>query len=324
MAGLPNSTYTEIATTTLAHYQQELADNISNHNALLSKLKSKGNAEPVGGGTEILENLMYDTNSTVKWYSGLETLDITANETLTSAQFAWKELNANVVISGLDKARNSGTRESVFNLVKSRIRVCEISLQNEVGNAIFFSNTENAGKSIGGLQFLIADLPTSGSIGNIDCGAQPWWANQYYDFSTEGVAASEVTIQNAMNRTYIAATRGRDKPDMIVGGTTYFRYYLSSLQANQRFMKDSDAGAGFANLTFWGGMANVFFDPAEQSGTRMYFLCTDYIHFRPHSDYNFVTLDDKVSTNQDATIIPMYWKGNMTLSNRARQGIVCA
>lgn len=319
-----NAAYNEITSTTLAHYQRDLADNITTHNAALAKMKAKGNAEPVGGGTEILENLMYAANSTVKWYSGLETLDITQNETITSAQFAWKELNANVVISGLDKARNSGTRESVFNLVKSRIRVAEISLQNEVSLALFYSNTEKAGKAIGGFQFLIADLPTSGIVGGIDTGAETWWANQYYDFSTLAITASEVTIQTAMNQVYIATTRGRDRVDMIMSGTTYFRYYLASLQANQRFMKDDSAGAGFANLTFWGGMSSVFFDPAETSGTRMYFLNTDYIHFRPHSDYNFVTLDDKAPTNQDATIVPLYWKGNMTLSNRARQGVVCA
>ena len=51
---------------------------------------------------------------------------------------------------------------------------------------------------------------------------------------------------------------------------------------------------------------------------------TSYIHYRPHSDYNFVTLDDKVSVNQDATVVPMYWKGNMTLSNAILQSVVCA
>ncbi len=233
-------------------------------------------------------------------------------------------MNANVVMSGLDKAKNSGTKESVFNLAKSRIRVAEITLQNSVAAALFYSSTENSGKSIGGLQFLIADLPTSGTVGGIDRAANTWWRNQYYDFSTQAVTASSTTIQNALNTVYINATRGRDKPDMIVGGTTYFQYYLASLQANQRFMKDETAGAGFASLTFWGGMADVFFDPNETTGTRLYLLNTDYLHFRPHTDWNFVTLDDKVSVNQDATVIPLYFKGNMTLSNAARQGVVCA
>ncbi len=249
---------------------------------------------------------------------------MSTSDVLTSASFDWKELNANVVMSGLDKAMNSGTKESVFNLAKSRIMVAEKTLQNTVAASLFYSSTENSGKSIGGLQFLVADLPTSGTIGGISRSSNTWWRNQYYDFSTNSVTASSTTIQNALNTVYINCTRGRDKPDMIVGGTTYFQYYLASLQANQRFMKDDSAGAGFASLTFWGGMADVFFDPNETSGTRMYLLTTDYIHFRPHTDWNFVTLDDKVSVNQDATVIPLYFKGNLTLSNAARQGVACA
>jgi hypothetical protein len=318
---IPSSTYTELVTTTLDLYRDELADNVTHHIPLLERLETKGNTDPAGGGVNLLENLMYAANSTVKWYSGLELLDVSQSDVLTSANFQWKELNANVVISGLDKAKNSGTKESVFNLVKSRIKVAELSLRNSVNDALFYSNTENSGKSIGGLQFLVADLPTSGVVGGIDRGGQTWWRNQYYSFTTQSVTASATTIQHAMNTNYIAATRGRDVIDMFVGGTTYFSYYLESLQANQRFMSDATAGAGFKSLKFWGGAADVFYD-ASCSATRLYGLNSDYLHFRPHSDYNFVTLDEKASVNQDATVVPIYWKGNMTTSNASLQSVI--
>lgn len=320
---VPSSVYTELVTTTLDNYRTELADNITTHNALLDRIKRKGNAEPVGGGATILENLMYSTNGTIKWFSGLETLNVTQSDVLTSASFTWKELNANVVISGLEMAQNSGTKESVFNLVRSRIRVAEISMQNAIAAALFYSNTENSGKSIGGLQHLIADLPTSGTVGGIDALAQTWWRNQYYDFSTAGVTASATTILNAMNTVYISATRGRDKIDMFIGDATYFNYYLSSLQANQRFMSEDTAGAGFASLKFWGGAADVFYD-ANVPANHLYGVNSDYLHYRPHSDFNFVTLADKVSVNQHASVTPLYWKGNLTVSNRALQAVICA
>ena len=257
------------------------------------------------------------------WYSGLETLSVQASDVLTSANFSWKELNCNVVISGLEKAQNSGTKESAFNLVKSRIKVAEITLQNTVAAALFYSNTENSGKSIGGLQHLVADLPTSGTVGGIDAQTNTWWRNQYYDFSTSAVTASATTIQNAMNTVYMAAQRNRDMIDTFVADTVYFGYYLASLQAQQQFMRDDTAGAGFRALTYWGGNAEVFFD-ASAPASHMYGINSDYLHYRPHSDFNFVTLDDKVSVNQDATVVPMYWKGNMTVSNRARQAVICA
>lgn len=320
---VPSSTYTELVTTTLDNYRDKLADNVATHNPLLERIKKKGNADPASGGAKLLENLMYAQNSTVLWYSGLEQLNVGSSDVLTSANFDWKEMNANVVISGLEKAQNSGTKEAVFSLIKSRIKVAELTMMNEVSNALFYSNTENSGKSIGGLQHLVADLPTSGTVGGIDAQAQSWWRNQYYDFSGEGVTASAVTIQHAMNTVYVNSTRGRDKIDLFVAGSTYFMYYLESLQANQRFNSAESASAGFAALKFWGGVADVMYD-SSCSATRMYGLNTDYVHFRPHTDYNFVTLDEKQAVNQDATVVPMYWKGNMTISNRSLQSVICA
>ena len=56
----------------------------------------------------------------------------------------------------------------------------------------------------------------------------------------------------------------------------------------------------------------------------MYGLNTDYINFRPHANRNFVTLDRKSSVNQDATIVPMYWAGNLTCSNCSLQFVIVA
>ena len=39
----PNSSFTDIVTTTLQGYSGELADNITNHNALLRQIDKKGN-----------------------------------------------------------------------------------------------------------------------------------------------------------------------------------------------------------------------------------------------------------------------------------------
>jgi hypothetical protein len=60
----PNSTFTEIVTTTLEHRNKEIADNVSNSNALLSRLKAKGKIRPVPGGRSIVEELEYAENAT--------------------------------------------------------------------------------------------------------------------------------------------------------------------------------------------------------------------------------------------------------------------
>lgn len=323
---VPNSSYTEIITTTIDNYSSTIADNVETNNTLLARLRMKGNTDPVDGGVNILENLEYAENSTFQWYSGLETLNVSASDVLTSAPFAWKQANANVVISGLEQLQNAG-KEKMHDLLKARIRNAERTMRNQIGSALFNSNTESGGKAIGGLQHLVADLPTSGVVGGVDAGNETWWRNQYYDFSAQTITASASTITAAMNDIFINTTRNGETVDYFVGGSTYFEYYLSSLQANQRFTDDGNtgpkAGAGFKSLKFWGGAADVFFD-ANCAGTRMYALNTDYVKYRPHKSRNFVTLPDKVSVNQDAIVVPMLWAGNMTISNRSLCGVIVA
>lgn len=48
---------TEIVTTTLRRRSKQLADNISQHNALLSRLRDRGNSSLVPGGRTIVEEL---------------------------------------------------------------------------------------------------------------------------------------------------------------------------------------------------------------------------------------------------------------------------
>ena len=74
-----------------------------------------------------------------------------------------------------------------------------------------------------------------------------------------------------MNLMYLQTLRGRDEIDLIMSGKTYFTYYWESLQTQQRFTESNEAKAGFP-----GGVkymnADVFYDPAETTGTRMYGL----------------------------------------------------
>lgn len=320
----PNSDFSEIVTATIDRYSPQLADNVLDNNALLSRLKRKGNTKAVGGGVKILENLMYAENSTAKWYSGLEVLDVSGSDVLTTASFDWKQLNTNVVISGLEQLQNAG-REAKHNLIRARISVAEKTMQNKVADALFYSNTENSGKSIGGLQHLIADDPTSGIVGGIDraTATNAWWRNQVFSFAVETPSADVAGMKVAMNTIAMRTQRGTDMVDLFVGDETYFQLYLDGLQANQRFMSDEMASLGFRALKFWGGMADVLYDPNAPSA-HMYGLNTDYIHFRPHSSRNFVTDPRKMSINQDAIVTPLYWAGNMTLSNASLQGVITA
>ncbi|MCC6889621.1 MAG: phage major capsid protein [Hyphomicrobiales bacterium] len=315
----PNASFTDIVTTTLQGYSGTIADNITNHNALLRQINRKGNKR-VATGRSIVQELEYAENSTVMWYSGAETLDISPTETFTAAEFNYKQLAGNVTITGLEEIQNSG-KEAIHNLLKSRIRNLEKSMTNTLAAALYADGTGSSSKEVGGLRLLVADVPTN-TVGGISGSTHSWWRNVVYDFSDQSVTPGTSTIQHAMNRVWINTVRGADKADIITADATYYLYYLESLTPNQRFTDDKGAGVGFTNLVYQAAVPVIYDDQCPAN--HMFFLNTDYLFLRPAKGREFVPLGEKSSVNQDALVMPVVWAGNMTTSNRSLQAVITA
>jgi hypothetical protein len=312
----PNSSYTEIVTTTVQGYSKQIADNVTNHNALARRIDRRGNKRPATGRV-IVQELEFAENSTVKWYSGTEVLNVNASNVLSAAEYSYKQLNGNVVISGLEQIQNSG-KEAVHNLLRARIGNLERSLKNTLATAMFADGTGTSSKELGGLKHIVADDPTS-TVGGISGSSYSFWQNKEFDASDESVTLSATTMQASMNTLWLRTIRGADKPDFIVGDTNYFKFYWESLQTNQRFTSEDEAAAGFMTVKYMS--ADVFYD--DQCPTnRMYFLNSDYLFLRPSKGREFMPLGEKAAINQDAIVVPVVWAGNMTCSNRALQGVI--
>ena len=304
----------EIVATTLRNRRKSLADNVLNHNALFARLNRKGMVKPVGGGREIIEELEYAENGTSAWYSGYEVLDISPSEVFDAATYDWKQLAGNVTISGLEQLKNSG-RERTINLLSSRIKNLEKTLMNDAATAVYADGTTNT-KSLGGLQYLIADDPTtSSSIGGINQSTYSFWQNQY----SASAATSANNIGTRMNALWITCIRGTDKPDFIVADSTEYNFFEASLQQYQRFSDASEAEMGFEALKY--KTADFFYDDQCPS-KHLYMVNTDYLCLRPHTDRQFVPLLERQSINQDALVQPVVWAGNLTCSNRSLQGVM--
>jgi hypothetical protein len=189
---------------------------------------------------------------------------------------------------------------------------------------MYSDGTGSSGKQIGGLQLLVADSPTTGTVGGINRATYSFWRNQKFQTTNDGgSAASATNIQRFMNTLYMQCMRGSDKPDLILADTNYYQFYWNSLQAIQRITQANEADAGFVSLKYLG--ADVVADGGIGGGCptkHAYFLNTDYLFWRPHRDRNMVPLDSIRSINQDATVQLIIWMGNMTLSNAELQGVL--
>ena len=314
----------EITTTTLRNRSGKLADNVTKNNALLLRLSKKGNLKTKSGGRTIVQELEYAENSTFQYYSGYDTLNIAVSDVFTAAEFDWKQAAVSVSISGLEQLKNGG-KEQVIDLLESRIKNAERTMKNNIANGIYSDGTGSGSKQIGGLQLLLADSPSSGTVGGINRATWSFWRNIVFDATTDGgVASSTTNMQSYMNRLWVQLVRGTDRPDLIVADNTYYRQYLESLQAIQRIASDEMAQAGFQSLKYMD--ADVVLDGGyggNAPSQHMYFLNTDFIYFVTHKDRNFVPLNpDRFAVNQDAMVKLMAWAGNMTMSCAFLQGVL--
>ena len=327
-----NSSVSDIIATTIQSRSGELADNVTNNNPLLLKLKSKGNVRPFSGGNVILEEIMYNDSSTnnTNSYSGFETLNISPNSPISAAQFSIAQYASAVTISGLEMLQNSG-KEAIIDLLEGRIKVAEAQLSNRINLDLYGDGTGNGGKNLTGLAAAVADSPSSGTYGGINRATWSFWRNQAFSGVTNGGAAvSAANIQSYMTQLAIKLVRGTDKADLIVADNNYYNLYVNSLQAIQRVTDPEMAGSGFASLKFYGGgtSADVVLGGgigAQEPANHMYFLNTDYIFFRPHKDRNFVPIGgERQSVNQDAIVKLIGWAGNLTTSGAQFNGVLTA
>ena len=326
---MPNPNWGEIVTTTLESRNKDFADNVSNGNALLARLNMKGNVKSVTGGNVILEELEYAENATFQFYTGFELLNINPSDVFTAAEFDWKQANVNVTASGLEiDVQNSG-KEAVINLFDKRIQNSKRTAANQMSTSVYSDGTGSAGKELGGLQLLVADVPTTGTVGGIDrsAAANVFWRNQTSgDIAFTGanpdpsLAADRATLRTEMNALWLECKRGTDTVDLIVADQAMYSTYWESLTEIQRIASSSEATGGFESLKYV--TADVIYDgDSGITANHMYFLNTDFIYLRPKTGRNWVTQNRKSSVNQDAIVVPLVWAGNLTLSNAARQGI---
>ena len=320
-----NAAITDIIATTIQSRSGELADNLTQNNAILQRLNSKGNVRPFSGGNVILEEIMYNDPNTnnANSYSGYEVINITPDSPISAAQYKICQYADAVTMSGLEMLQNSG-KEAIIDLLDGRMKVSEARLLNRISGDLYLDGTGNGGKNIDGLAAAIPANPATGTYGGISRANWAFWRPSV----VSGTAITAANIQAKMTDLAIQLVRGTDKTDLIVADNNFYSLYVQSLQAIQRITSAEAGAAGFASLKFYGGgtSADVVLgggNGAQEPANRMYFLNTNYIFLRPHKERNFVPIGgERQSINQDAIVKLYGWAGNLTTSNSSLQGLL--
>ena len=315
----PNSTFTELVSTTFRKHRKEIKDNLSNRNALLKYMMDKGQKRTVDGGLSIVTPLDYAANSTYQRYSDWDTLNISQSDVISAAEYQWRQIAINVVASGRELRINSGESQ-IINLAKARIKNALRSFNNNFSNDLYSAGTLT--NQINGLQALIADVGT-GTVGGIDSSAFSFWQNTVIDASNLSVTPSATTIESGlMLPAWLATDRGPDdQVDLIVADNNYYSFFEASQLSLKRYNDTTKGSAGFVTLKYKN--ADVVYDGNSGIPTnRMYFVNTNYLELVVHKDADMEQMDEMRPVNQDGAVTTIIWMGNLTCSNRKLQAVV--
>jgi hypothetical protein len=309
---MANPNFDALLSTTLANYRDQLTDNIFTARPLTYFLQDKGRIRMLNGGTKIVEPLIYAESSTVKSYSGYDSIALTAQGGITAAEYDWKQYAASIAISGIEEAKNNGEQE-IINLLEAKIMQAEESMREGFNRMFYADGSGNSGKDWNGLGNIVEASGTVGGINRATAG------NEYWRSYEENTATALTLAQLATG--YNSVSVGNDHPDMVLTTQTLFEKYEALLQPQLRYTDTRTADAGFQNLLF--KAAPVVYDEHCTAGV-VYFLNSKYLTLVGHSSKWFAQTEFVRPEDLDARYALIMCYGNLTCRNAAKQGKLTA
>lgn len=284
---------------------------------LLNRLKDSGNLMIVNGGERLRVQFQYDTNSTVDSYTDDETLDVTRQDNVTSAFFAWKQYSVSIVITGKEMRINKGSETQLFNLLEQKTFDAAQSLQKRIANDLFTDGTGNGSKNLTGLEAALEDTPGTVAYAGVPV-ANTAWRN---DTVSTSVGAAAVNLLPNMRTGYnnvLQVGGAGDNMGVDLWVTTQsIHESFEALHAPQVRFTSESADLSVPNPPFKGG--DVIWDPDCVSGN-MYGLNLSAAKIFVHEDANFGEAEGGLQrpVNQDSFISQLLFQGNFLTNNRAK------
>jgi hypothetical protein len=222
------------------------ADQIFNFFWLLENLKT-GNSFQKGSGDPITGTIEYNTNSTVKAMSELETLDINRVDVFDRYEYPWKFVGGDIVMSEFEKLVTAGGAGK-FDLEAGKIDNLKKTMQQQINGDLFSDGTGVSGKQAGGCSCwsprrrrrahrAVSIAPSTPSGGTSRRAG------------TKSATAFD-NLRGTMRSIYNLCSSGvgMQTPEFAVTDRTDYEGYESLLTSNERIVRSAVDGQGAVGL----------------------------------------------------------------------------
>lgn len=273
--------------------------------ALMAWAFANNRVEWEDGGYEISNPLVIGRNPNVTSYSYYEELPVAQTNEFETVKYTWSRVAGTAIISDQEEDENRGAAQ-IFKLVKAKMDILEESLKEKFGTYLYGTG---GGNDPYGLQALVPDDPTTGSIGNLDRTAIPQWRTSSYDFDG---TLDETNIEEAMDDMLMDLTVKGDKPDLILFGRNLYRIYRAAVRDKVIVnLSELGKGKGMVDLGF-SGIAHqtipIVYDE-DCPVNKAYFINSKYLRLHILRHVNMRVKELTSPWNMDASGRRIVWQG---------------
>ena len=304
-------------TLTMRANRKRLTDNIFDAYPTLQMFRRSGNVETESGGKEIKEDLLYVKN-TAEYFDSYDTLNTDSVDGITAAFYPWRYIAVPITIS-MTEEMESRKSDAAVKLLSAKTEQAMNTIRDTINASIYGAQS---GKSILGLQDVIADAPSSGTVGGINRANASWWRNQSDATSTNFNSSSGPSYAGIllMSQEYNNCSEGNEQPSDIFTTLTLYTELQDILEGTgyQRLTSNRSPFSG-GNPSFRNAVVNYDRDCTSQ---HMYLLNSKYIKLKMQTGMNFAKTPCKEPFNQLAKVAFIVVGIQLTGNNWRRSGVM--
>ena len=310
--------------------RKRLTDNIFDSFPTLDAFRRRG-METETGGKEIKESLMYAGN-TGQWMDGYDTLNTDAVDGITAAFYPWRYIVVPITISFTEEKENR-KREDAMSMLAAKTEQSMMTARDSINAAIFGAQT---GKAMLGFQDIIADAPTTGTVGGINRANESWWRNQADTTATTFTTQTTTNIFDGVTRwlaVWDSCSEGNQKPTHLFSTPSISQAYRTALssQGYARLQLNDPStmglntgggvGAGAEGTPFEG--VNLVAD-RDCTALHTYFVNMRFMKMKIQAGLNFSKTPFQSGVNQLAQVAYIVVGIQLVTNNARRQGVATA
>lgn len=306
---MPSTPIDTVLNSTLTKSRKRLIMASIKSNALQAWAFATNRVEYEDGGHEITNPLTLGRNPNVTSYEYYDNLPMVQTDEFDTVTYNWSRVAGSLVISDQEQDENQGVAQ-IFKLLRAKMEVLEESIKEKFSTYLYAAGT---GIDPNGLQLLIPDDPTTGSLGGIDRSAEPQWRPSSYDFSG---ALDQTNIEEAFDDVLMDLTMKSEKPDIMVCGRNIMRLYRAAVRDKVIFaLSETKNGSRMADLGFGGvSFNNIPMVYDEDCGVdRCYMINSKFLRLHILRHVNMKMKRLVAPWTQDALGRRIVWQGQWCL-----------